>query len=120
MDHKLWEILVPCQFNDEKPVSTRHHREWDRKVRAISGGLTVLKPGKGFWVKDGTVYADRTIPVRIRCTRQDMDKIVQITLLHYEQLAVMYYVLSDECYIVEASDALKARFIRKNVHTVQT
>lgn len=41
--------MVPCNFNDGTPVRTRHHREWDRQVRKISGGLTILPPSKGQW-----------------------------------------------------------------------
>lgn len=43
----LYEILVPCQTNQGKPIRTRQHREWDRRVRLITGGLTILPPAKG-------------------------------------------------------------------------
>ena len=45
---KLYEILVPTKYGDnEKPIRTKHHKEWDKYVRKISGGLTILTPGKG-------------------------------------------------------------------------
>jgi hypothetical protein len=44
---KLWEILV-LTLREDTPVRTRSHKEWDRRVRAISGD--VLFPfGKGIY-----------------------------------------------------------------------
>ena len=43
----LWEIMVPTMYNDGRFVRTRHHKVWDDKVRAISGGLTIYKPAIG-------------------------------------------------------------------------
>lgn len=45
----IWEILVPTMMN-EKPVRTKHHKEWDKLVKKITGGLTIAPPGKGYWV----------------------------------------------------------------------
>jgi hypothetical protein len=100
---KLYEILVPTIYGDTmKPIRTKHHKVWDSRVKALSGGLTILTPGKGIWVHEGKDYLERVIPVRISCDGNTMEKIVQITLQHYRQKAVMYYVLSEECYIVHA------------------
>src|SRR5271165_737113 len=100
---KLYEILVPTKYGDtEKPIRTRHHKNWDNRVKALSGGLTILTPGKGIWVHEGKDYLEKVIPVRISCEPATMDKIVQITIQHYRQKAVMYYVLSEECFIVHA------------------
>lgn len=93
----LWEILVPTVSNDGKPFRTRYHRVWDGKVRAISGGLTILHPAKGQWVcPEGKLYSERMIPVRIMCSREEMDKIVDITLQYYAQKAVLAYKISTE------------------------
>lgn len=98
-DQKLWEILVPTLRNDT-PVRTRSHKEWDRRVRAISGGLTVLKPGKGQWVSPtGVLHSERMIPVRIACTEEQIEKIAKITADFYEQEAVMFYLLSEKVFI---------------------
>lgn len=102
---KLWEILVPCQKNDGTGYSTKHHREWDKQVLRITGGLTVLKPTTGgYWVDhtdNGNVYKDRTIPVRIACNNTQMDEIIRRTLTHYsDQEAIMAYVISDRVKIV--------------------
>ena len=114
MHKALWEILVPCQFNDGRPVSTKHHREWDRKVREVSGGLTVMKPAKGQWVFEGDLYEERNIPVRILATDVEMHKIIDMTMLHYEQLAIMAYVISERAGVFHASQEIIDRFVREN------
>lgn len=98
---QLWEILVPCQWNTGKPVRTRHHKEWDKRVRSIAGGLTIMKPAKGQWVHEGALFEERMIPVRIACNAKQIVKIAHITLQHYKQLAVMVYQVSDLCLIFE-------------------
>lgn len=91
----LYEILVPCQTNDGKPIRTRCHREWDRRVRRIVSGLTILAPTKGQWVsQEGELFCDRMIPVRIAASADEMEKIADITAEFYDQQAVMFYELS--------------------------
>lgn len=94
----LWEILVPTKFQDNgNPVRTKHHKEWDRYVISISGGLTILKPARGSWVSsDKNLYEDRVIPVRIACTENQILKIMEFTKRHYRQLSVMAYKISNE------------------------
>lgn len=94
----LWELLVPCVSNEGKPYRARFHRVWDKKVRDISGGLTIMPPVKGHWVSpdDGQLFSERMIPVRILATREQMDKIVDMTMKYYDQLAVLAYKISDE------------------------
>ena len=100
---QLWEILVPTARNSGKPFRTRHHREWDKRVRRISGGLTIMQPAKGQWISPtGALFAERVIPVRIICTREQIDKIIEITIKHYDQLAVLAYKISDEVVLVHA------------------
>lgn len=94
---KLFEILVPTKFEDTgKPVSLKHHKQWDKYVLKISHGATILKPAKGYWIHEGVQYEDRVIPVRIACTHLEMKKIMRFTLEHYRQLAVMAYVISEK------------------------
>lgn len=108
----LWEIYVPCNYNDGTPVRTRHHRVWDEKVRAITGGLTIHRPAIGQWENAGEVYRDRVIPVRLMATAGQMQEIGDLTIQHYEQLAVMYYRVSTACVIQEASEKQKSKFTR--------
>lgn len=103
---KLYEVLVPTIYGDtKKPIRTRHHKMWDAWVKKQTGGLTILTPAKGIWVHKGQDYVERVIPVRIFCDQVTIQKIVQFTLKHYRQKAVMYYLLSNECFIIhEESD----------------
>lgn len=121
---RLFEILVPTKMfpanqlgvvdwesEEMVPATTAHHRVWDSFVRNISGGLTILSPAKGQWIlnaesrsvlktKDGVLFEERVIPVRIACTQEDMEKIGKFTLKHYRQVEVMYYAVSDEIHFV--------------------
>jgi len=42
----LWEILVPYKMG-RKNVQVPYHQEWDAKVMAIAGGMTLMKVAKG-------------------------------------------------------------------------
>ncbi len=101
MQRKLWEILVPKYWNDGWLIELSHHRKWDEKVRAITGGMTILGSAKGLWVNPaGKLFEDRMIPVRIICTHAELDAIIDITLEHYpDQEAVMAYLVSEEVII---------------------
>jgi len=98
---QLWEILVPTE-REGKPVRTKSHKEWDRRVRKISGGLTVLKPAKGQWInekEEDRLYSEKVIPVRIMCNWGETERIADITAGFYKQKAIMYYKVSDMCFI---------------------
>lgn len=96
----MWCVLVPCNYNDGRPVRTRHHREWDKRVRRITGGLTILPPAKGQWEHEGTLYRDRVIPVYVIATEEQMRRIAKITMEHYNQLAVMVFKVSSETHLI--------------------
>lgn len=102
----MWEILVPTVRRDGgKPYTTRYHRVWDAQVRKITGGLTVLTPAKGQWVsKEGELHAERMIPVRIVCTREQIETIIDITIGYYDQLAVLAYKISSEVILKHKGD----------------
>lgn len=111
----MWEILVPTEKRVKEPrvpgdtfentvdpnlknyYTTRYHRVWDAKVRAITGGLTVLTPAKGQWVSpDGELFIERMIPVRIVATRPQIEQIIDMTMVYYDQLAILCFKISDE------------------------
>lgn len=100
VDLRLWEILVPCVMNGH-PTRTKHHKNWDAWVRKLTGGLTILKPARGQWIQPGcgTLHEERVIPVRIAATDGQMDDIIDFTIQHYNQLAVMAYVVSERVII---------------------
>lgn len=99
---ELWEVLVPTVRNDGRPYRTRYHRVWDAKVRAITGGLTILPVAKGQWVdpESGLEFIERMIPVRIACSREQIEQVIDATMDHYDdQIAVMAYRVSDDVII---------------------
>lgn len=100
---ELWEILVPTKMGDNlKPIRTKHHKNWDKFVREISGGLTILSPAKGQWLFNNSLYEERVIPVKVACTRLQLDKILDFTIKHYRQKAVMAYRISNDVIILES------------------
>ncbi len=100
MNTLFWEILVPTQTNDGKGIRTRYHKVWDEKVRAITGGLTIVAPIKGQWVSTaGELFRERMIPVRLACTEEQIEKIADITAAYYKQKAIMYYQISNKVVI---------------------
>lgn len=115
-DVKLYEVLVPTVRNDGRPIRTRCHRVWDEKVRAITGGLSILPPLKGQWVAPcGTVFAERMIPVRIACTDGQIEEIADLVASYYEQLAVMYYLVSERV-VIKHYGSTKTPPARGNPH----
>jgi len=104
----LFEILVPTERPDKhgKFFSTRYHRVWDEKVRAIAGGLSVFKPIKGTWTSfSGEIFKERMITVRVACNQQQMEQIADMTAVYYSQQAIMYYLGSTEVVIKQYGDA---------------
>jgi hypothetical protein len=100
LDKYLWEILVPtvrrAHTDGSQFYTTRYHKVWDAKVREISGGLTIMTPVKGQWIStDGELFSERMIPVRIIATVNQINKIIDMTIVYYDQLAVLCYKLSD-------------------------
>lgn len=51
---------------------------------------------KGQWLNGGALFAERMIPVRIHATREEIEKIIDMTLSYYDQIAVMAYKISEE------------------------
>lgn len=91
----LWEILVPAE-NSGKEIPVAYHQEWDKKVRELAGGLSILKPLKGHWVSDQKgLFTEKMIPVRIACSIHVIHDIAKFTLEHYKQKVVMLYKISD-------------------------
>jgi len=101
---KVWCILVPTLMGD-RHVSTKHHKEWDKYVRKITGGLTIFAPGKGQWVNDeDRLIEEKIIPVHVACNERQLEKIVKFSIKHYRQDALMYYKVTDEVFIVKKDE----------------
>lgn len=92
---ELWEILVPASSSAQK-FGMKHHYAWDTYVEEITGGLTVMRAAKGSWISpEGDKYIDRIIPVRVAVkSREDLNKIIDFTIQHYKQEAVMAFLVS--------------------------
>ena len=100
----LWEILVPKFSNDKRRYSISYHKEWDRKVQKISGGLTILRTAKGRWINpDKKLFSEEMIPVRVFCPEKEIDKIMKFTLEHYNQEEVFCYLVSEKVKILKRS-----------------
>jgi hypothetical protein len=95
MKTEMWEILVPASGNNDKEFTFEHHKAWDAFVKNLTGGVTIMKTAKGQWVSPhGQLYVDRMIPCRIICTKEQINKIVDFTIVHYDQEAVLAYKIS--------------------------
>lgn len=98
---QLWSVLVPTEMvnpttGKTKPIRTRYHRVWDTKIRAITGGLTILAPAKGQWVSPrGELFIERMIPVNIACTREQLESILDMSAAYYNQEAMFAYLVSE-------------------------
>ena len=95
----LWRIFVPTSFGDtQERVSLDHHQLWDEFVIYYAGGLTINNPFKGKWLSDfdSSTVVERLIPVDIATSRENIDRIIDFTIKHYRQRAVMAYKVSDE------------------------
>lgn len=93
----LYEILVPVEDNYGNKFELSYHKEWDAKVRALTGGLTIMKKAKGEWISSyGQIFVDETIPVRVACDRETLNKILAMTKDYYEQEAIFCFKVSEE------------------------
>lgn len=64
-----------------------------------------MSPVKGQWLCRDELHAERMIPVRIACSEAQMDKIGKFTIKYYDQLAVMYYKLSEDVRILHRKES---------------
>jgi len=111
---EFWEILVPTTRPDGRPIKVRYHKVWDKMINGIAGGCTVLKPTKGKWVApDGAIFEERMIPIRIGCTKEQIDIIIDLTLEYYDQKAVIAYRISNEVILRHRSSHGKERIDQK-------
>lgn len=59
-------------------------------------------------------FVERMIPVRIACTDEQIDEIIQATLNHYEQQAVLAYKITDHVKMVHATEEQKEKWREKD------
>lgn len=99
----LYEILVPTVKPDSVPgknrfFTTKYHKQWDEKVRKITGGLTIGPKLKGQWLSPtGKLFVEPMICVSIACEYDwQIGAIATLLAKHYDQQAVMYWLKSSE------------------------
>jgi len=99
----MWQIFVPVTGIDGYDIQLSHHQKWDRQVRKLAGGLTINKKARGIWQNPmtGKLFEEKMIPVLIGCSFEEMETILEFTLEHYIQEAVMCYKVSDTIVIME-------------------
>lgn len=114
IESNMWEILVPHRMGkhdkyredktlpkSNKVIHLDYHRNWDAKVRAITGGLTICKAINGQWVDTttGKTYKEIMIPVRIACTEEQIKEIAEMTMKYYFQKAIFVSLVSEKTFI---------------------
>ena len=96
---KLYEIFVPTTYgHNKKFIKIEKHKQWDKKIRKITGGLTICAVARGQWVnpENGELFEERIIPVRIMATEKQIREILHFTKYHYCQKAIMFYKVTDK------------------------
>jgi hypothetical protein len=67
----------------------------------LAGGLTIFRSATGEWVnQSGTIFREKMIPVRVACSEEAIRRIIDFTIQHYDQEAVMAHRLSEQVLIV--------------------
>lgn len=109
MEKELWEILIPTVYGDNGETIPEHeHKIWDQKAKSISleNGLTILRPAKGHWSSpEGEIFVEDMIPIRLIVSETEIRNIVDFTIRHFRQKAVLAYRLSDK-YILKYNKQL--------------
>lgn len=99
----LYQILVPSTDADGQEIHLIYHQVWDERVREIAGGLTILHDAKGKWTSpDGKAVYENMIPVMIACSREQIEEIIDFTLVYYQQRSVFAFCMSTEVIIKHA------------------
>lgn len=63
--------------------------------------MTIMSPGKGKWVHNGVEYVEKVIPVEIMCEESEIKKILDMTVKHYRQKALLAFAISSETFYIE-------------------
>jgi hypothetical protein len=75
----------------------------------LTGGLTIMKSAQGHWLSPaGKLYSEKIIPCTIMGTEEQILKIVDFTIHHYNQEAVTFFKISDESYIRHKNPILES------------
>lgn len=94
---ELWIILIPSHTQSYTLANRAYFIDWCEKVYKIAGGLTVLSEVQGQWFDKKTkkLVEEWNQEIQIGCTKNQIEQIADMTAVHYQQKAVMYYKISD-------------------------
>lgn len=101
MNKCLWEILVPANPDISTKLNyctiLQYHQAWDEKVLKIAGGLSIMKELNGKWysLDSNSICSEKMIAVRIACTIDELNQIIDMTKEHYIQKEVMVHLVSN-------------------------
>lgn len=99
----LWEIFIPKNNNKNTIFQVSHHREWNKKITnetdviLLSSSTTPTKTldpplGQSF-------FSEEMILIRVCCTKEEFDKILNITIEHYDRKEIIAFKLSENMLI---------------------
>jgi hypothetical protein len=78
---------------------------WDKRVKEVSGGMTIHMPSIGKWVSpEGKVFEERMIPVNFIATEAQARDIVRHTIEYYEQEAVLCIKLAEDFILMHKNE----------------
>ena len=96
----LWEILIPLRWNSGEQIVESHHREWEENIKGIASGLTTFGIARGQWNGPDGFQEEFVAPIRILCSSSDIRSIASMTLEWYQQVEIMYYLISSEIHFL--------------------
>jgi hypothetical protein len=94
-DRLLFRILVPVADNEGLVFTHIHHEKFGSRVLKISGGSTENSLSIGKWIESRRLYKERMIPLEFLATTGQADAIAAFALVHYEQIEIQCYPISD-------------------------
>lgn len=98
---RLYEILIPVNYNDGTPIPDYLRQEWIRYATVLAGGSTVRPNVRGQWYYNGHTYDEPMTPVQIAVPAPEgLDELVTLAKEWFQQETIMYYVISNEVYFV--------------------
>lgn len=106
-DRLLFRILVPVADNDGLVFTDRHHEKFHDRVLKISGGSTENHWSSGKWMERRRLYKERMIPLEFLATTEQADTIAAFALVHYEQIEIQCYPISDRVRRYRSADQTK-------------
>jgi len=94
----LWEIFIPKNNNRETIYEVSHHREWNKKVTTETDVILLSSDPhkkKSCPTIGESFFSEEMILLRVCCTPEEFDKILDITVQHYDRPEIIAFKLSE-------------------------